>query len=378
MKLLIHHHAEAYIDKHGIWMQSFIGAWASEISKNIKQVGLLVHITETKRKNLDYCIRNSNVKVESLGLNKGLKNRANRLAYIKKKSQSLIGYSHLLVRGVTPRQALVMQNSPIKKKFFLFVGCLADSEAFQIKGAKSGFRFFMKSLRNWELRKISAVASFASNSPSTALEVRGRFKIESVFIPTNTISIEDFCLNESKEDCNQLRMLFVGRVTREKGIEELLGAFEKITSCYNLRKPILNIVGPYSNNYMDKLKKNYSMENIKFHGFIPFGAKLLEFYDSSNLYILPSYHEGFPHTIWEAAARDLAVVCTPVGGIPGLVDETMVKFVEAKNQESICLTVQEFFSNRETFERKRQKLRNAAKENSLEESVSKLLRWMSE
>ena len=62
MKLLIHHHTEAYVDKNGIWVQSFIGAWVSEISIHTELVGLLLHTTPTKHSKLDYCINNLNVK----------------------------------------------------------------------------------------------------------------------------------------------------------------------------------------------------------------------------------------------------------------------------------------------------------------------------
>ena len=118
MKLLIHHHTEAYVDKNGIWVKSFIGAWASEIAGNIDEVGLLLHTTSLKCEKLDYCISNSNVKLESLGENIGWRNRIQRFRFIKKKCESLYTYSHLIVRGVTPRQLLVMNSIPLKNKFF--------------------------------------------------------------------------------------------------------------------------------------------------------------------------------------------------------------------------------------------------------------------
>ena len=192
MKLLIHHHTEAYVDKNGIWVQSFIGAWAIEIAGNINEVGLLLHTTSLKCEKLDYCISSSNVKLESLGENIGWRNRIQRLRFIKKKCESLYNYSHLIVRGVTPRQLLVINSSPIKNKFFLFVGCVNDAQNVKINGFQAIINLAMIKYRNYELKKISKQSLFAANSPVTVNELNEKFNIPAVFIPTNTISIKYF------------------------------------------------------------------------------------------------------------------------------------------------------------------------------------------
>jgi len=59
-------------------------------------------------------------------------------------------------------------------------------------------------------------------------------------------------------------------------------------------------------------------KQVIFHGRIPYGNKLFGYFQKADLFILPSYTEGFPHVIWEAAANCCPVIATKVGGIPSL------------------------------------------------------------
>mgnify|MGYP001242732142 CR=1 FL=1 len=377
MKLLIHHHTLAYIDDKGIWVQSFIGAWATEIAVNIDEVGLLLHTTSLKSEKLDYCISCLNVKLESLGENRGWRNRTQRLRSIKKKCKSLYNYSHLIVRGVTPRQLLVINSSPIKNKFFLFVGCVSDAQNVKINGFQAIINLAMIKYRNYELKKISKQSLFAANSHVTVNELNEKFNIPAVFIPTNTISIKYFKkVQRKKSTC--FRILFVGRVTQDKGIEELISAFQKIKQIHTKKNFIFDVVGPYSSYFIEEMRNKYpqDFEKITFHGFIQFGAELLEFYDKSDVYVLPSYHEGFPHTIWEAAARQLPIICTSVGGIPGIIDNTLVTFIEKKNVDSIINALYKVLRTSEDIDHKAQKIWRIAKNNTVEESATKLITWM--
>ena len=377
MKLLIHHHTEAYIDKNGIWVKSFIGTWANEIAGNIDEVGLLLHTTSLKSEKLDYCITSSNIKLESLGENRGWRNRIQRLRYIKKKCESLYNYSHLIVRGVTPRQLLVINSSPIKNKFFLFVGCVNDAQSVKINGLQAIINLSMIKYRNCELKKISKQSLFAANSPVTVNELNKKLNIPAVFIPTNTISIKNFKqVQRKKSTC--FRILFVGRVTQDKGIEELISAFQKIKQIYTKKNFILDVVGPYSSYYIKEMRNKYpqDFEKITFHGFINFGDELLDFYDKSDVYVLPSYHEGFPHTIWEAAARQLPIICTMVGGIPGLIDNSMVTFIKKKNVDSVVNALDKVLAAPKEIDNKVVKIWRIAKNNSVEESAKNLVNWV--
>ena len=67
----------------------------------------------------------------------------------------------------------------------------------------------------------------------------------------------------------------------------------------------------------DELSQNLT-DIIFFHGRDKYGAPLFNFYRKSDIFIHPTYHEGFPRVLWEAAVNCSPIVTTSVGGIPNL------------------------------------------------------------
>mgnify|MGYP000981112988 CR=1 FL=1 len=68
--------------------------------------------------------------------------------------------------------------------------------------------------------------------------------------------------------------------------------------------------------------REYSLDKfVQFHGRKKIGAELNRMYFNSDIYIIPSFHEGFPRTIWEAMGQSTPVIATKVGGIPFLLDD---------------------------------------------------------
>ncbi len=62
-KVLIHHHAIAFIENERIWIQSFIGAWVQALSYYFDEIGLLVQVSNSRKSEQDYQITAENIKV---------------------------------------------------------------------------------------------------------------------------------------------------------------------------------------------------------------------------------------------------------------------------------------------------------------------------
>ncbi len=109
-------------------------------------------------------------------------------------------------------------------------------------------------------------------------------------------------------------VLFFGRLNPTKGPEKLALAARNITE---KRKDIAFIwAGPDEGkaDEVQKLIKGYS--NMKYLGPIRDKKKIAEMYQASDVYVLPSYREGLPLTLFEAMASGLPIVASPVNGIP--------------------------------------------------------------
>ena len=84
----------------------------------------------------------------------------------------------------------------------------------------------------------------------------------------------------------------------------------------------LDMIGATSNTVYPQLRelgKRLGIDSvIQWRGLIPYGPELFSYYQRADALVLPSYSEGFPIVIWEAAANCCPVITTNVGGIPEL------------------------------------------------------------
>lgn len=115
--------------------------------------------------------------------------------------------------------------------------------------------------------------------------------------------------------------LFVGRIVGDKGINELVSAFNKLIerkkekgegrSCRLVLvgwiEDHLDPVTPETRHLID------TMPEIEAVGPKPV-EDLLAYYAASDCFVFPSYREGFPNTVLEAGAMELASIVTDING----------------------------------------------------------------
>lgn len=135
-------------------------------------------------------------------------------------------------------------------------------------------------------------------------------------VDMNRFRISDELTAQSKKlrTPNVFTFLYVGRVVREKGINELCQAFDKLSGMAPVR---LLLVGPYedsldpiSEQSREIIKNNPSIESVG----AKYGEDLLIYYAASDCFVFPSYREGFPNTVMEAGAMGLACIVTDING----------------------------------------------------------------
>jgi glycosyltransferase involved in cell wall biosynthesis len=113
--------------------------------------------------------------------------------------------------------------------------------------------------------------------------------------------------------------VYAGRLTSDKGINELLLAFKKIVAEFNTAKLLL--VGFFEAE-LDPLHKEtlLEIENNPQVIFVPFQQDVRPYYSISYVLVFPSYREGFPNAVLEAGAMGLSSIVTNINGCNEIIE----------------------------------------------------------
>lgn len=152
------------------------------------------------------------------------------------------------------------------------------------------------------------------------LKVLGYGNIRGIDFGYYTISDEVKTAAKEFEDRSKFTFLFVGRIVRDKGVEELVEAFCRLKAENNEIRLLL--VGGYDDG-IDPVsestrKKIEQTEGIFFNDF---ASDVRPFYAASDCFVLPSYREGFPNSVLEAGAMGLPCIVTNINGANEIIAE---------------------------------------------------------
>jgi len=109
-------------------------------------------------------------------------------------------------------------------------------------------------------------------------------------------------------------VLFFGRLNPTKGPEMLAKAAINLSK---KRKDIAFVwVGPDEGKAVEVNELIKGHKNMRYIGPLKGKEKIAEMYQSADVYVLPSYREGLPLTLFEAMASKLPIIASPVNGVP--------------------------------------------------------------
>lgn len=114
-------------------------------------------------------------------------------------------------------------------------------------------------------------------------------------------------------ESNDFVFIFVGRLVADKGINELVEAFNEL--CLQLENIKLLLVGPAEDN-LDPLseKTKLSISNHSKIISVGYQSDVRPFFAVSNLLVFPSYREGFPNVVMQSGAMGLPSIVTNING----------------------------------------------------------------
>lgn len=129
----------------------------------------------------------------------------------------------------------------------------------------------------------------------------------------------------------RVHFLYLGRIMKEKGMDELLYAARR------LRKEnedcVLDLVGFFEEEYREQVEELEQQGIVHFYGF---QSNPHPFYAEADCVILPSYHEGMSNVLLEAAATGRPIITSNIPGCREAVENGQSGFlVEAKRKEML-------------------------------------------
>ena len=148
---------------------------------------------------------------------------------------------------------------------------------------------------------------------------------------------------------NDFVFIFVGRLVRDKGINELIAAFLKLQS--NSKKVKLLLVGPFENDLdplnIETIKAIHECNTIITVGF---QEDVRPYYAFSDALVFPSYREGFPNVVLQAGAMGLPCIVTNISGCNEIIIEGQNgTIIPVKNESAIFNAMIQLSSDKDYY-----------------------------
>lgn len=144
------------------------------------------------------------------------------------------------------------------------------------------------------------------------------------------VNLQDFSYMDYPEN-SVFSFLFIGRVMKEKGVEELFAAMKRLHD--EGHTCLLHLVGLTEEDYQDKIRQGCRQGWLIDHG--P-QKDVRPFIAAADCFVLPSWHEGMANTNLECAASGRPVITSSIPGCrEAVVDGRNGFLCESRNVDSL-------------------------------------------
>lgn len=146
---------------------------------------------------------------------------------------------------------------------------------------------------------------------------------------------------------DDLVFIFVGRLVRDKGINELVQAFKQLAS--ENKSFSLLLVGPFEQDLDPITEENFEM--IRNHPKIVitgYQVDVRPYFAVADVLVFPSYREGFPNVVMQAGAMGLPSIVTNINGCNEIIrggENGLI--IPVKDQEALLLAMKKLATSAE-------------------------------
>ena len=229
-----------------------------------------------------------------------------------------------------PLLARYLTNRPV------FLRCGYEAYKNMTKGEAPGLsRFVAYWLSRWAYASAEKVA-FSDNGAADFASAMFGPSPEKVVIQPNYVDTERFCPCSPDVQYPE-RVLFVGRLEKEKNLPLLIKAVSKIGQG-------LDIVGQGRLQISLESEAKALGADVRFLGVVP-NRKIREIMVRYPVFVLPSLYEGHPKVLLEAMSCGMAVVGTDVHGIRGIISNGVTGLLCGTSAESLAGCIEQLVHN---------------------------------
>ena len=137
------------------------------------------------------------------------------------------------------------------------------------------------------------------------------------------------------------RFLYIGRIMKEKGMDEYLSAAKILHDKYGDKISFAGI-GYFDDDYEDRIKE---AEKLGIFKMIPFSKDIHPYICEADAIVNPSYHEGLSNVLMEASATGRPCLASDISGCREIVEDKRTGFLfEARNTQSLVEAITSFMA----------------------------------
>jgi UDP-glucose:(heptosyl)LPS alpha-1,3-glucosyltransferase len=223
---------------------------------------------------------------------------------------------------------------------------------------------FLTFIENYNLKKSKKIIA---TSEGIKKEIMKFYNIpeEKIRVIPNGINVNFFTPDKKLKQIikkkygysdDEFILLFIGRNLRRKGLEYLIKSLPLIKK-KNFRLLVCGGVDDYHKNLVQKLGQS---RRVTFVGEVE-KYKIKEHYLMSDIFVFPTFYEGFPFVMLEASASGLPIIATKANGTEDLIEnEVNGLLLENRDPKKIADAINMLISNEKLMDEMGKKAREVA------------------
>ena len=277
----------------------------------------------------------------------------------------LIGMLAAKLAGVKIRLHTVaglplMEEKGIKRKILNLVEKLTYSCAVRVYPNSHGLKNFIIKEKFCKESKLKVIGNGSTNGINTDYFNTENFSEEQKQLLKNELHI-------SEED---FVFIFVGRLVKDKGINELVSAFSQTLQLSNSPTLQLLLVGPLETELDPLLPETLEeIENNPHIISVGYQPDVRPYFAVSDALVFPSYREGFPNVVLQAGAMGLSCIVSDINGCNEIIEEGKNGIIiPPKDENAIHKAMEKLRSDKEYYQNLKKNSRTMIK-NRYEQSL---------